>query len=69
MNANKEYQGKWQATAMDCDKCGYEWAAVHPVVCEYLECPICHSMTPAPLPPEVALANEDERERIDRAGE
>ncbi len=34
---------------MDCDACGYEWAAVHPVVCEYLECPVCHHMTPAPF--------------------
>lgn len=33
---------------MDCDKCGHEWAAVHPVVAEYLECPVCHHMTPAP---------------------
>ncbi len=33
---------------MDCDACGYEWAAVHPVVAEYLECPGCHHMTPAP---------------------
>jgi len=34
---------------MDCDACGYEWAAVHPVVAEYLECPVCHHMTPAPF--------------------
>lgn len=40
--------GKWQTTMMDCDACGYEWIAVHPDVCEYLECPICHHMTPAP---------------------
>lgn len=33
---------------MDCDACGYEWAAVHPVVAEYLQCPVCHHMTPAP---------------------
>ncbi len=44
-----EYTGKWQATDMDCDACGYRWAAVHPVVCEYLQCPICSFMTPAPF--------------------
>jgi hypothetical protein len=42
------YAGPWQSTAMDCDACGYKWAAVHPVVAEYLECPVCHHMTPAP---------------------
>lgn len=39
---------RWQATWMDCDKCGYEWAAAHPEVCEYLECPVCQHFTPAP---------------------
>lgn len=42
------YKGKWQATRMDCDKCGYKWAAVHPFVAEYLQCPVCGHMTPAP---------------------
>lgn len=42
---------RWQSTQMDCDKCGYEWAAVHPAVCEYLECPVCGHMTPAPPTP------------------
>ena len=33
---------------MDCDRCAYEWMAVHPNVCEYLECPTCHHMNCAP---------------------
>lgn len=40
---------------MDCDACGYEWAAVHPVVAEYLECPVCHYMTPAPYVEEKTM--------------
>lgn len=39
----------WQASEVECDKCGYKWAAVHPVTCEYLECPICQHMNPAPF--------------------
>lgn len=42
------YTGKWQSTMMDCDGCGFKWAAVHPVVAEYLQCPVCGHMTPAP---------------------
>lgn len=48
---------KWQSTMMDCDACGYEWAAVHPVVAEYLECPVCHHMTPAPYIEETENMN------------
>jgi hypothetical protein len=40
---------KYQSTLMTCNGCGYRWAAVHPVVAEYLECPVCHHMTPAPF--------------------
>lgn len=29
-----------------CNHCGHEWTAVHPL-CEALECPLCHQMTPA----------------------
>lgn len=43
--------GRWQATQMDCDACGYHWAAAHPVEAEYLMCPICRHMTPAPAVP------------------
>ena len=46
---------KWQSTKMDCDACGYEWAAVHPVIAEYLECPVCHHMTPAPYVEEKTM--------------
>lgn len=46
---NAEYKGKWQATMMDCDNCGHKWAAAHPCTCEYLECPLCGSFTPAPF--------------------
>lgn len=38
----------WQTSSMECNKCAYEWVAVHPSTCEYLECPICHHMNPAP---------------------
>ena len=38
----------WQASLIVCDKCGHTWAAVHPSCCEYLECPVCHHMNPAP---------------------
>lgn len=47
--------GKWQATRMDCDACGHEWAAVHPVEAEYLECPVCHHMTPDPYVEEKTM--------------
>lgn len=43
---------------MDCDACGYRWAAVHPATCEYLECPICRHMTPAPYI-EPSMKTED----------
>lgn len=46
---SREYKGKWQASLMQCDKCANRWAATHPVTCEYLECPICHHMNPAPF--------------------
>lgn len=38
----------WQTSTMECAKCAYSWVAVHPTVAEYLECPTCHHMTPAP---------------------
>ncbi len=49
MKPEGKYEGKWQVTRIDCDKCGAEWIAVHPVVCEYLECAVCGHMTPAPF--------------------
>ena len=45
---SSDWLGHWQQTSMDCDNCGYEWQAVHPVTCEYLQCPVCQWMTPAP---------------------
>jgi hypothetical protein len=30
----------------ECDYCGYQWTAVAPNSAEWLECPICHKMTP-----------------------
>lgn len=46
---SEEWIGKWQATEMSCGMCGWGWAAVHPVVCEYLECPVCSHLNPAPF--------------------
>ena len=33
----KGNDGEWACTHMECDKCGFEWEAVHPV-CEWLQC-------------------------------
>lgn len=41
-------QVKWQATKQPCNNCGHVQVSVHPVVCEYLECSVCHHMNPAP---------------------
>lgn len=38
---------KWQTTRQACNKCGHIQVSVHPVVCEYLECSVCHHMNPA----------------------
>ena len=40
-----------QSTMMQCDACAHQWVAVHPVEAEYLECPVCKHMTPAPASP------------------
>lgn len=45
----EEYSGKWQASEMKCDACAFDWIAVHPVVAEYAECPICSHMNPTPF--------------------
>lgn len=42
---------RWMSARVRCRKCDHEWAAVAPVVVEYLECPECHHMTPAPAVP------------------
>ncbi len=39
---------KWQTTKAPCNNCGHVNVSVHPEVCEYLECSICHHMNPAP---------------------
>lgn len=39
-----------QTTMMECHGCQHQWVAVHPVEAEYLCCPLCGHMTPAPLP-------------------
>ena len=43
----KEPSKEWQASLIECDKCGTKWAVAPPADCEYLECPICHHMNPA----------------------
>lgn len=40
-----------QTSLMHCDACAHKWVAVSPVETEYLECPVCHHMTPAPAVP------------------
>jgi len=35
----------------ECDACAHQWVAVHPVEAEYLQCPVCQHMTPAPAAP------------------
>jgi rubrerythrin len=41
-------KGGWQSSLMICAKCGYKWAAAHPSNLEYLGCPICKHLNPAP---------------------
>jgi phage FluMu protein Com len=42
---------RWQFSKMKCNECGHLWMAVSPVVAEYLECPNCSHMNPAPPAP------------------
>lgn len=46
---------------MECAACKHQWVAVHPVEAEYLECSVCHEMTPAPF------ISEDRRKLIPSA--
>ena len=39
---------KWQTTKQPCNNCGHVQVSVHPEVCEYLECSVCHHMNPSP---------------------
>jgi hypothetical protein len=39
----------WQASQMHCGECVHEWVAVHPIEEEYLQCPVCDHMNPAPF--------------------
>jgi hypothetical protein len=48
----------WQASLTVCNQCENKWAAVHPAVCEYLECPACHHMNPAPYIEEAMTQEE-----------
>jgi len=39
---------QWQTSWMSCNQCEFMWCAVHPASCEYLECPYCRHINPAP---------------------
>ena len=49
MTPEPEYTGKWQVSTMECMACGTIQVSVHPVICEYLECYMCHRLMPAPF--------------------
>lgn len=42
---------KWHTSEVSCKVCFHVWVAVAPVIADYLECPLCHHMNPAPVAP------------------
>jgi hypothetical protein len=52
---------RWQASLMVCNICNRRWAANHPAVCEYLQCPGCGHMNPAPAAPLLEEPKYDPR--------
>ncbi len=48
-----EIQGNYMTSNMNCDKCGEQWIAIASVNLEYLGCPKCNHMNPAPPDPRV----------------
>lgn len=48
--SDDDYEGPYlQANNVSCEVCGQEWGAIYPAVCQFLECPACSHMNPAPF--------------------